>query len=437
MTWMRLAFASLGACCLLASPALGQYWVRPAPEYHLSQRPAPYVAAEEPTAPSPSDRVMRPPPAAAPGPQVKEEPIAGDAAACCPRGTSCGLDLCHEGDPWELFPETCRGLKIGGWFQAGYNSKSDGKFNSHPGRVNLHQGYLYAEKVADGECGLDWGFRTDLVYGVDAQDTQAFGNNPGHWDFQNGFDHGIYGWAVPQAYVELAACDLSVKFGHFYTLIGYEVVTSPDNFFYSHSFTMYNSEPFTHTGAIATYNATDRLTGYFGWTAGWDTGFDMYNGGNSFLGGFGYSLTDNVKMTYITCFGDLGWRGEGYNHSLVFDVSVTEKLNYILQSDLVASDGWFNVSTGEYLPGQRDDVGVNQYLIYQLNGCWALGGRLEWWKRDGSSLWEATAGVNWKPHPNFVLRPEVRYNWGSGLANNFGSAIDAGWNFGIDGIVTF
>ena len=65
---------------------------------------------------------------------------------------------------------------------------------------------------------------------------------------KNGFDHGIYAWALPQAYAELADCDVSVKLGHFYTPVGYEVVTSPDNFFYSHAFTMYNSEPFTHTG---------------------------------------------------------------------------------------------------------------------------------------------------------------------------------------------
>jgi hypothetical protein len=430
-----MAFASACVCCLLASQALGQYWVRPAPDYYLSQRPVPYVAAEEPTAPSPSDQVLAPAPPAAPQPASGKDAGTCEASGSC--GTFGGLDLCHEGDPWELFPENCRGLKIGGWLQAGYNDKTDGKFNSHPGRVNLHQGYVYMEKVANGDCGWDWGFRTDLVYGVDAQDTQAFGNNPGNWDFRNGFDHGIYGWAIPQAYAEFANCDLSVKVGHFYTPVGYEVVTAPDNFFYSHSYTMYNSEPFTHTGALATYNATDKLTAYAGWTAGWDTGFDMYSGGNNFMGGFGYSLTDNVKMTYHTCFGDLGWRGEGYNHSLVFDVSVTEKLNYVLQSDLVQSDGYWNVDTGVFYPGQRDDVGVNQYLIYQLNDCWAVGGRLEWWKRDGSSLWEATAGVNWKPHPNFVLRPEIRYNWGPGLANYFGSPTDAGSIFGIDGIFTF
>ena len=36
------------------------------------------------------------------------------------------------------------------------------------------------------------------MYGIDANDTQAFGNPSGSWDFNNGFDHGAYGWAIPQ-----------------------------------------------------------------------------------------------------------------------------------------------------------------------------------------------------------------------------------------------
>jgi hypothetical protein len=372
-------------------------------------------------------------------PSVRDiiEQEAADAAYCPTRG----WDLCCEGDPWELFPETCRGLKVGGWFQAGYHNKTDGRFNQHPGRVNLHQAYLYAQKTANGEAGLDWGFRTDIVYGVDAQDTQAFGNNPGVWDFQNGFDHTPYGWALPQAYAELAYCDLSVKIGHFYTLEGYETVTAPDNFFYSHAFTMYNSEPFTHTGVLGAYQASDKLTVHGGWTLGWDTGFDQYAAGSNFLGGLAYSLTDNVSVTYMACSGNMGWRGEGYSHSVLFDVSLTDRMNYVLENDWVETDGWYdtagvNGTAGKFYPEQRDDFGINQYLFYELNDCWKLGGRFEWWKRDGSSAYEATAGVNWRPHPNFVLRPEIRYNWGPGLAANLGLPENS-TIFGIDGIFTF
>ena len=30
----------------------------------------------------------------------------------------------------------------------------------------------------------------------------------------------------------------------------------------------------------------------------------------------------------------------------------------------------------------EDNVGVNQYLIYTVNDCMGVGGRLEWWKTD-------------------------------------------------------
>ena len=118
MRWFKMTCVSLGFSCLLASHALGQYWVRPAPEYGFSQGPDAYVARQEPTAPSPSDQAPPPAPTELPdAPSVRDilDKEATDAA-CCPTR---GLDLCCEGDPWELFPESRCGVKVGGWFQAG------------------------------------------------------------------------------------------------------------------------------------------------------------------------------------------------------------------------------------------------------------------------------------------------------------------------------
>ena len=53
---------------------------------------------------------------------------------------------------------------------------------------------------------------------------------------------------MPQLYADFAYNRLTVRLGHFYTIIGYEVVTAPDNFFSSHAYTMQYGEPFTHTG---------------------------------------------------------------------------------------------------------------------------------------------------------------------------------------------
>lgn len=360
---------------------------------------------------------------------------------CC--GGTCGLDLCncsHLGTAWSLNDMFCCGgcepsVKVGGWFSIGSHTESNDLFNDRPDEFNLHQGWLYAEKEATTFSPL--GFRADVMYGIDGADTQAFGNTPGEWDFDNGFDHGAYAWAIPQLYAEIALNDTwSIKSGHFYTLVGYEVVNAPGNFFYSHAMTMYNTEPFTHTGVLATGELTNNFTVHAGWTLGWDTGFDQFNDGSSWLGGFSYTPNSDVTFTYISTAGNLGARGDdAYGHSIVLDMMMTSRLNWVVQSDVLRVE-----STGE------DNVGINQYLLYNVSDCFGLGARVEWWKADnitgyaphgavlpadGSfSYYAATFGANFKPHANIIVRPEVRVDWSP--AADYDESY-----FGIDAIFTF
>jgi hypothetical protein len=330
---------------------------------------------------------------------------------------------------------------IGGWTQFGYTSRSTGLFNDQPDGVRNQQTWLYFEKAVDGSDGLDIGFRVDAVYGADAQDTQSFGNNDGEWDLRDNFNHGDDGFAIPQLYVEAAAGDLSVKAGHFYTLVGYEVVTAPDNFFMSHAFTMYLSEPFTHTGVVATYSGFENVEFYGGWTAGWDTGFDQSDGGSSFLGGFSLNPCESVALTYIATVGNLGAIGDGYSHSIVVDTAISDKLNYVVQSDLVTTNADV-LGIGE----DYESYGLNNYLTYQISDMWGVGTRAEWWNANDASYYEVTAGVNYKPAPNLTFRPELRYQWGDGnedesqtvtADNPVGLPIDEGVIFGMDAIFTF
>ena len=375
-----------------------------------------------------------------------------DDLGCTDTGCTglCGTGLfgCG-GDPFTLssvlLPEDAP-FTIGGWTAIGYTSNSTGLFNSHPDRLNLTQQYLYAERVADGSDGFDLGFRVDGIYGVDAQDTQAFGEPAPQTHFDTDWDNGIYGFAIPQLYAEAAYGDLSVKVGHFYTLVGYEVVTAPDNFFYSHSFTMYNSEPFTHTGALATYNASDSTTVYGGYVFGWDTGFDRFTTGNpgdtsrGSAGIFGVSqaINDNLTVTYIGLAGDMGLNGSGYNHSVVADFKLTDQLNYVFQTDTV------NLQ-------QLGSIGVNNFLFYTINDKLAVGGGAEWYKSNltgnvgqgWESVYVTRAGLNIRPVNNLVIRPEYRYQWGSErIINNLtGTNGDPGVAnagiFGIDAILTY
>ncbi len=353
-------------------------------------------------------------------PNCAAEPSCGIEDACCGDACGCGstcglggclLGDCCLGDPWTLdsYLDPCDSCDwtVAGWMQFGYSSANDGVFNTHPDHFDAQQMYLYAEKVADGSCGWGFGGRVDVLYGTDAQNTQSFGNNPGNFDYQNGWDHGVYGWAMPQLYAEAAYGDLSVKVGHFYTLLGYQVVPATGNFFYSIPYTFNFSEAFTHTGALATYNASDELTLYGGWTAGWDTGFDQFGGGSSFLGGASVQATDDVAVTYILTAGDLGWIGNnGYTHSIVAIADLSDKMQYVFQSDVVGVDNSVNANGGHY-----DTIGINQYLFYTFNDCWKAGARVEWWKADGVSVNEMAYGLNYRPMANVLLRPEIRYNW--------------------------
>ncbi|MEM9186871.1 MAG: hypothetical protein AAGB00_10280, partial [Planctomycetota bacterium] len=128
----------------------------------------------------------------------------GDACGC---GSTCGLGGsgccllgggCDLGDPctlssYILGEDSC--WDFGMWTQIGYHSEQTPlstdfgdvlAFNDVPDQLNLHQQWFWFEKKADGSRGGDWGFRADILYGTDASKTQAFGNPPGEWDFQNG-----------------------------------------------------------------------------------------------------------------------------------------------------------------------------------------------------------------------------------------------------------
>lgn len=345
------------------------------------------------------------------------------------------------GEPFKIWPGNgCLGIDVGGWVQVGYHTEGTigdgtGLFNNYPNVGQLHQAWIYAEKAIDPDrCKTtDWGFRFDYVYGTDGPDTQAFGGEPGQWDL--GWDHGnYYGHAIPQAYIQAAYNDLKVTMGHFYTICGYEVVPAPDNFFYSHAFTMVLNEPFTHTGILAEYALGDYITVWGGWTAGWDTGFTR-NGGDVFLGGVSVALTDSLSATYTATAGDFGFDFEvfglplpgsdsdAYSHSIVVDWAVTDKLTYVFQSDYI--DNFLFVGGSSW--------GVNQYFLYQLNDCVGAGARVEYFARETYDVVATTVGLNIKPHPNVIIRPEIRYeDFDDSLLLLTDQTL-----FGIDMIMTF
>jgi hypothetical protein len=353
------------------------------------------------------------------------------AAGC--NNAGCRTDGCSGcNDGCDMFGLRCDqdginifdGVEVGGWAQFGYTSEAT-LFNSvgEAEELNLNQGWIYLEKAAVSECG-EWalGYRGDFMYGTDGPNTQAFGNHDGQFDLDQGFTRGAgFGWAIPQLYVEATNGDTTIKAGHFYTLHGYEVVTAPDNFFFTHAYSMNNSEPFTHTGVLVTQAVGEDTEVYAGLTAGWDTGFDQFDSGDSrqgsaFLGGFSTAMSDSLSFTYILSAGDFGrFHDDGYAHSAVLDWQISDRLNYVFHHDLLRTD-----------LANNDVVAINQYLVYQLSDCVGVGARAEWWKNDGTSVYALTGGLNIKPHSQVTIRPEVKYDWSPG------GQVAADGNFGFD-----
>lgn len=384
----------------------------------------------------------------------------GDVLDACGEGCGSSDAGCGLFGSGGLFGDHGNGITLGGWTQFGYQDGPDGAFtgngafnnvNFGPGagfsnakewnKLNLNQQGLYLNKTADGSNGLGVGFRAEMIYGVDGNEAQAFGNNPGRFDFDSKWNHGTYEWALPQLYAEAAVGDLSVKIGHFYTTVGYEVIPSGGNFFLSRQLTFYNSEPFTHTGALATYNASDDLQLMGGWVAGMDTGFDRLNGGSAFLGGFIYSISESTSLTYQTTAGNLGWRGDGSINSIILTQSWSDKISTVHQFDVLESNlgtpGNHFASTGV----ADNSTGLINYAFYTINDQLKAGVRQEWYKADGTSYNTMTYGVNIIPMENLVIRPEVRHMWSPGAQNSvaapghsdlFNSTV-----FGIDAVITY
>lgn len=410
------------------------------------------------------------------------------AAAQSPQQVLANCDACEEAaeeaecEPWRLFCQKDCGWNFYGHAAGGitanrrptadkyngtttFNDRREGQFN---------QLYAILENTIDtGGCGWDVGGRVDLLYGSDYVFTMATGleltdDGAPHWNQDSNGNNPQYGLAMPQIYGEIGYNDLSVKIGHFYTIVGYEVVPVTGNFFYSHAYTMQYGEPFTHTGALATYKYSDTTKLYGGVVNGWDafdrvadTGAGLlgiaWDGGEGLTVSFGGTFSPNEPILIGPAAGTLTNRNM---YSLVVSKTfgACDQWQYVFQHDYgVQRNG------DAFTPGlDAEWYGVNQYLFYTINDCWKAGTRFEWFRDDdgarvtglrnpgnavfgtgfAGNFYELSAGLNWTPSANLTVRPEIRYDWFEGISTTGQNPFNAGTDndqllFGIDAIYLF
>jgi hypothetical protein len=374
------------------------------------------------------------------------------------------------------------GIKWGGWINGSithnFNEPDDNfngpvTFGDRHNEGQLNQFYLWLQRAVTAS-GSKWdvGGRFDFMLGTDAIFTQGYGVpaqdlrsldplNRGDWDLFLLDDNRFYGIALPQAFLEInvpIGTGLSVKVGHFYTPIGYEVVTAPDNFFFTKPYTFQYGEPFTHTGILGSYTFNDNWSAMLGAvtasaTGGWDGNFFNTQIENwDALAGATWTSTDKNYSVGIT--GTAGPRSEDFGdlwaiYSIVAKANfLNNTLHYIFQHDHGFAD---NVLTAR---GVRDArwYGINQYLLYDINDKVSVGLRGEWFRDedgfrvlgparcgagfnvegtnpDGSlntsnyacpnnatvigadNYYEVTVGMTYKPVKWVSLRPNLRYDW--------------------------
>ena len=359
--------------------------------------------------------------------------------------------------------ENRAGLFFDAWIAQGYtynaNDPASGfntplTFNDFSNEYQMNQLYVSAGRAVN-KCGACWdlGGRVDLLYGTDYFFTMANGlelraDGRPRWNsddgdrVRDGFNFADYGLAMPQLYGEVfapIASGTSIKFGRFYTPLGYENVQAPQNFFYSHSYAFQYGEPRTHTGVLADVALGPTFNLLAGYTRGWDVWEDP-NGKPNYLMGFTWCPTNLASLAFAVSTGDEDV--EGIDNRTVYSLVYTRRfgsMTYVLQHDF-GSEANAEIDRN-FQPDSAKWYGINQYFFMDVTPTSTVGMRVEWFRDQdnarvlgiplesqvtGGNYVGLTLGMNWRPTCNLILRPEIRYDYsdvepapGGGIFDDF------------------
>jgi hypothetical protein len=261
----------------------------------------------------------------------------------------------------------------------------------------MNQTMLDAERDTDATQNFDWGFKFNGMYGTDSRYTHFYNewdrstNSPYQWDI-NYLEGNIHS-AIP------GTSGVDIQIGEYATPLGYEVIDSTGNPFYSHSYIFTYGLPYKHTGVLGTFHVNDTIDVW----AGWDTGVnDSFvgakgNANSSLLHGIvGFGL-NNLMGGNLTIIGLAHLGAENptleapfvqANSSGPFDPNdklreyydanavwkITDSLTSVTELNMVHDDA-FSVTAG----------GAAQYILYTINDQWSVGARAEAYADQGKN----------------------------------------------------
>jgi hypothetical protein len=411
----------------------------------------------------------------------------------------------------------CTNKTVGAWYFDGWFSVG-GFMNTHypENRNNVHlyyndrnaeavmnQLYLtFGRRINSHGGRWDFGGRIDFLYGTDYFFTSSVGLETHrynyissdlptlepleaslHWNSNSGTRRlgtvSLYGLSLPQAYAEMfipVGNGITVKAGHFYSGMGIESVMSPENFFYSHSYSFMYGSPTTLTGMTATAKLSSRFSAMLGFSRGWNI-FDKANDNLSGLAGLEWKSFD--KRTALSFLIHSGRESLIYSNSGESVLNGDNRTGYALTLQHQLAPRWYyalehtfgyekNGAALDLLDGTRGTArwySFAHYLQWKWSERFALGLRGEWFRDNGQSriqkdavvtsglyhlegedYFQITLGANWKPTRYITIRPEIRYDWSNVVRRYEVTNVAAGiysndkkqmFSFAIDGIFRF
>lgn len=361
-------------------------------------------------------------------------------------------------------------ITIDGWVESGYTYDHrhgsaatlivPGPFNHEIGNhYMLNQAVLRLVKDVDTKK-FDIGGQIEILYGTDGGPLHPYGgfgfngsdrsdnNSPSDFDGFANFNP-QYQFDIPQAYVTLnlpvGDKGVQLNIGKFATLMGYESFEAVNTPFYSHSY-LYNVQPFTHVGVLASYQATEALGLKLGVTRGWDMATEDNNEcAIDVIGQVSYQFSKTMSVAFNYSVGPENAGDTGHYRVCldpIFRWQATDQLLLAVES-MYMFDGGANGAPGD-THHYGDAWGGALYAGYKINDMVTINGRAEKMHSNmsiasfseagrldvsfppvGISVYELTLGATITPLPKdqylkgLSIRPEVRYDFTDSTENKF------------------
>lgn len=341
-------------------------------------------------------------------------------------------------------------LGVFGWVEANFTANpragDDGvnSFlvpNSQANTFVFQQVYLVFEQAIRYRDQVDYGFRVDNLFGVDAQNFHDYGL------LNRTFAPNTFAYDPVQFYGELhlpIGQGIDIRGGRFFALAGYETATAPGRPLLSTSDAFsFGAHPFTQFGVMTTWHLTDQIELYNGVVNGWNRWINEHYPW-SYAGGFSWSSADERTSLTVTLNAgftqfprvfppfpsgiitaqrggtnsELGLRNSDTTlFALVFIHKWTDKLTMVVETDDAVVNHLSPLVPGRPLT-HASYYGLVGWFLYEFDEKLTGVSRTEVFRDNNGLLtgfadnfYEATLGMIYKPVPWFWLRPEARIDW--------------------------